>query len=218
MKSAQIISRIDEIYERFMIPPNLKEHMLRVAGVAGVILHNWKGHELNREDIIAVCLIHDLGNIVKMDFSSEIGIKMLGKEANRVEYWKSVRQDIIKKYGEDEYQASRNMAKELKVSERVLFLLELNKVRVDKERLVSDDWEAKICSYADLRVSPFGVVSLVERFDDLKKRYAKLNKDEAGRTFFDRFKAAGLEMEKQILEKTTILAEDINDERIIKKV
>lgn len=214
MKSAQLISEIGNVYERFNIPPNLREHMLRVARVAGTILKNWHGQELNKEDIIAVCLIHDLGNIVKMDFSSEIGIKMLGKEANRIEHWKKVRQDIIKKYGEDEYQASRKMAEELDINKRLLFLLELNKVRIDKERLVSDDWEAKICSYADLRVSPFGVVSLVERFEDLKKRYAKLNRDETGRNFFERFKAAGLEMEKQIFENVSISPQEINDRSI----
>ena len=65
----EIINSINKIYTQFRIPPNLQQHMFRVASVAKIICNNWTGKELNQNDIVCVCLIHDLGNIVKYDFN-----------------------------------------------------------------------------------------------------------------------------------------------------
>lgn len=40
--------------------------MLRVSACAKLIINNWKGKEINKESIIRVCLLHDMGNIVKI--------------------------------------------------------------------------------------------------------------------------------------------------------
>lgn len=47
--------------------------MLRVATCSNLIIDNWSGSEINEQSIIRVCLLHDMGNIVKIpeDFSKD---------------------------------------------------------------------------------------------------------------------------------------------------
>lgn len=57
--------KIQEIYRRYSIPPNLERHMLQVAAVGEYICTHWSGPELNSQLILQALLLHDLGNIVK---------------------------------------------------------------------------------------------------------------------------------------------------------
>ena len=57
---------IINIYQKYHIPKNLQLHMLRVSACAKLITNNWKNKEINKESIIRVCLLHDMGNIVKI--------------------------------------------------------------------------------------------------------------------------------------------------------
>ena len=41
-------------------------HMLRVVACSYLIIDNWNGPEIDKEAIIRVCLLHDMGNIVKI--------------------------------------------------------------------------------------------------------------------------------------------------------
>lgn len=54
-----------EIYNKYYLPENLQMHMLRVAACSNLIIDNWSGPEIDKEAIIRVCLLHDMGNIVK---------------------------------------------------------------------------------------------------------------------------------------------------------
>ena len=62
-----------EIYNKYHLPENLQMHMLRVAACSNVIIDNWNGPEIDVKAIIRVCLLHDMGNIVKIpeDFSKD---------------------------------------------------------------------------------------------------------------------------------------------------
>jgi len=71
----------------------------------------------------------------------------------------------------------------------------------------SDDMNVKIMHYADVRVSPYGIVSFDERMEEAKKRY----KLEAQSKERERLIICGREMEKQIFAKCKIKPEDIND-------
>ena len=211
MQSKKIISSIKEIYSRYKIPPHLQEHMLRAAAVGKFICDNWQGPEVNKEDIIAVLLIHDIGNIVKMDFESE-GLRMIGEEVKRIEYWKQVKKEFIEKYGQDDHFVSEKIAEELEVSERLKFILE-NKVFNNNEYIADcDDWEIKIAAYSDQRIGPFGILSLNERFSELKKRYANKDNKNVNNPKIDVFIDCAFKIEKQVLGNTSLKAEDINDE------
>lgn len=64
---------IIEIYNKYHLPDNLQMHMLRVAASSNLIIDNWNGPEIDKEAIIRVCLLHDMGNMVKIpeDFSDD---------------------------------------------------------------------------------------------------------------------------------------------------
>ena len=83
MKSKEIIEHIQSIYQTFEVPKNLQEHMLRAAAVGSILCDNWKGPAIHKEDVIAVLLIHDLGNIVKMDMDTQAGL-----EKNNRKIWR----------------------------------------------------------------------------------------------------------------------------------
>ena len=55
-----------DIYNKYHLPENLQMHMLRVAACSNLIIDNWAGDELDKSAIIRVCLLHDMGNIVKI--------------------------------------------------------------------------------------------------------------------------------------------------------
>lgn len=40
--------------------------MLRVAACSNLIIDNWNREKLDKEVIIRVCLLHDMGNMVKI--------------------------------------------------------------------------------------------------------------------------------------------------------
>ena len=63
--------KIDEIYQRFFVPQNLREHMSGVFGVVSVININWNGQLLDWDLLKKLSLLHDLGNIVKFKLAEE---------------------------------------------------------------------------------------------------------------------------------------------------
>lgn len=65
MDGVQVRSSIKSIYDRFSIPRSLRLHMYRVASIAEMVCDNWKGPRIEKDDIVAACLLHDVGNIVK---------------------------------------------------------------------------------------------------------------------------------------------------------
>lgn len=71
--------KIAEIYQKYKVPPNLQEHMLRVAAMAEIIANSWPNNSLDREILLLACLTHDMGNILKFDLVNKINF--LGEEA-----------------------------------------------------------------------------------------------------------------------------------------
>lgn len=168
LSNEEVIANYVHIYDRFEVPPNLREHMERVASVAEVICTNWTGDIIDREEIIASALMHDIGNIVKFSFSPETK-KFLGKEAGRIEYWKAIKSRMIEKYGSsDDHIVTDRMLVEAGVTERLKHIVERY---FDPSTADSTDMTMKILLYADARIGPFGVVSLSQRQTDLIKRW-----------------------------------------------
>ena len=165
-----IQENINEIYDQYSIPPNLRQHMQRVAAFAAKIATNWQGAEpIDKALIIDACLLHDLGNIIKFDFDNFP--ELLGAEQARIEYWREVKTNMIAKYGNDEDAATCEMIKEIGVSPEVAFIVEnwgfKNFTRIEE----SDNWNWKIAVYSDHRISPSGVVTLKQNLENKQKRY-----------------------------------------------
>ena len=76
------MANIMEIYEKYYIPEQLQLHMLRVAACSKLITDNWEGKEIDKEAIIRVSLLHDMGNIIKIpeaDLENEKTIELRRK-------------------------------------------------------------------------------------------------------------------------------------------
>lgn len=161
---------IISIYRSYRIPENLQRHMLEVTAVAKWILSNRSDKtKLNERDILTTLLLHDIGNIVKgLD---ESFANLFPEGYKYMPYWKAVQHWIKGRYGDTDTIATLNMAKEIGVSDRVLFLITNKQFLNNEYTFNSDDMELKICAYSDQRVSPYGILPIRQRLREAVNRY-----------------------------------------------
>lgn len=193
-----------EIYQKYSIPENLQMHMLRVAASANLIIDNWNGEDLDKDAILRVLLLHDMGNILKIpeDFWDDEGFR-------------KTRKYYFEKYGTNEHEANMEIAKAEGLTEKELTILDGKRSRKNEETLKSNSYEIKICAYCDQRVAPDGVVGIKERLEDAKVRY----KDKplsvwSNAEIANRMIECALEIQAQIMNYCKITPEDINNETI----
>lgn len=202
---------ISEIYTKYSVPANLQEHMLRASAIAKLLCENWKGPSINQDNITAAMLIHDMGNIAKMDFNSGETLSGDMKIANT---WQDIKQNFINKYGADDHIATFNIASEIGLKSQILWLV-INKIFVHNEMIAaSNNYELKICAYSDQRAGPSGIVSLKERFDELRSRYGKRANASINHPRIKHLIESAFEIEKQVLKFTSIESPDIANQRI----
>ncbi len=199
---------IIEIYNQYHLPKNLQMHMLRVAACSNLILDNWKGKTIDKQAIVRVCLLHDMGNMVKIP-EEEI------QDKDFIE----IRRKYVREYGTNDHQINMVIGKKEGLTNKELEILDGKRSRKNEETARSDNYEIKICAYCDQRVAPEGVVSIKERLEDAKKRY----KDRPLSVWSDEEKAnrlikCALEIEKQIMKYCDLKPEDINENSIQKYI
>lgn len=202
--------KISEIYQKYQIPPHLQLHMYRVSAVAWTICDNFD-EELDKINIVAAELLHDMGNIIKFD------LKLFPEflEPEGYDYWERVQKDYIARYGYDEHEATRIIANEVSTAPRIQELL--NSVGSSKTSLIikSKDKAKWIANYSDYRVYPHGVVSLKRRLEDGRKRYVnntRLNSVSMKKSIeIEKF---SYELEELIQKETSIDLNSITDESV----
>jgi len=175
--------------------------MLRVAACSNLIIDNWKGEEIDKESIIRVSLLHDMGNMVKIpeDFSKD-------------EEFLKIRKKYFDKYGTNDHEINLEIGKLEGLTEKEIIILDGKRSRKNEETLKSNSYERKICAYSDQRVVPDGVVSIKDRLEDAKIRYKNKplsvwsNEEKANHLI-----ECSLGIEKQIMEHCKLKPEDIND-------
>ncbi|VVB75412.1 Uncharacterised protein [uncultured archaeon] len=213
MESSEIIKSINSIYKKYHSPQNLARHMKQVAAVAALICDNSK-IKVDKENIVAAAIIHDLGQFIKMKLDGEnICLLDLADQA-KIDFFKETKKEFIAKYGSDDNIANTKIAREIGAPKKVIELLESKEVKAFAKNW-NKKFEERIILYADMRCSPHGVVSLEERLAEGNKRY-NLNRDEAHKEFSRKFTVAMKEIEKELFEKLTILPEDINSNSVKK--
>ncbi|MBI5457820.1 HD domain-containing protein [Candidatus Kaiserbacteria bacterium] len=198
-----------EIYAAYKIMPALQTHQLRVAAVGKLICDNFT-QPIEKLDVILACLFHDMGNIVKF----KLGQIPEFLEPEGLEYWQRVKDEFKNKYGNDQHEASKQIARELGLPNPVIGYIDAVAFAKAETTLASGSWEEKICEYADTRVSPHGILPLVARLEEGRKRYEGRTADTgltASRGRFDELLDAERAIEKQIFAQATIRPEDIND-------
>lgn len=195
---------IIEIYRKYHLPQNLQMHMLRVAACSNLIIDNWNGPEIDKQSIIRVSLLHDMGNMVKIseDFSKD-------------EEFLKIRKQYFDKYGTNDHEINLEIGKQEGLTEKEISILDGKRSRKNEETLQSNSYERKICAYCDQRVAPDGVVSIKERLEDAKIRY----KNKPLSVWSNEEKAnylieCSLGIENQIMEHCKLKPKDINDNSI----
>lgn len=194
---------IIDVYNKYHIPKNLQLHMLRVTACAQLILDNWEGKRINKESIIRVCLLHDMGNIAKINDNPD-----------NDEMFIKIRNQFIDKYGLDDHRISLEIGKKLGLSENELNIMQGKESKRNEEIMNSDSFEIKICAYCDERVSPYGVDSIKDRLEDAKKRYKGTQSIWGNEEKANHLIDCAIEIEKQIMMYCKINPIDINDNNI----
>jgi hypothetical protein len=197
-----------DIYKEYKIHPQLEQHMLTVTGIV-----LWIGERsktpFDIERVFIAALLHDMGNIVKFKFDSDL-YPISDEERN---YWKKTQAEFFEKYGKDEYTATLAIVSELGMPKEITALLGNAGFNSACSVLAEENWEQKVLNYADMRVGPYGVVSLEERLVDLKNRYGKKIVSET-ETEADKQSGCLRELEKQLFLQITGRPEEITQETI----
>ncbi len=189
---------IAQIYEEYKIMPNLQLHQLRVAAVAKVIGESLET-KIDLKSVIAACLLHDMGNILKFDltkfpeFTHEHGLS----------HWEKVKSDFKSHYGDEEHIATYTIARELQASQATMACLKAVGFSQAVKQCQSKCLEHKLCCYADQRVGPDGILSLKERIEEAHRRKASTL------AVFDETVTALKKIEEQIFAVSTINPQDV---------
>jgi hypothetical protein len=204
---------ITEIYRKYQILPNLQLHHFRVTAVAKLIAQN-STIELDIDSIIRACLLHDMGNIVKFN----LGLFPENLQPQGLLYWQAVKDDLIARYGKDEHLVALSIAKEVGVSSRVLQLIQAVNFASSEIIAEGDDLAQKICLYSDQRVSPYGVLPLVDRIRQGRERFRR-NKPELAKNekagAYENLVNQLLIIERQIFDDNRIKPSGITDQTIV---
>ena len=206
-----------ELYEKYRIMPQLAEHQFKVAGVAKLVCDNLE-QDLDRDNIVEACLLHDIGNIIKFDLSVTDKLLPGRFSPEDLAVWQGVKDEFVSKYGKDEHHATIRIIREIGVSQRVVELVDCIGFHNGKSNAESRDWGKEICAYSDMRVGPGGVISLEQRFQDLRVRYDHKHRLMGGNEDLRLEFEAGLrQIEKQLFEKCRIKPEEITEEKVLAK-
>ncbi len=154
-----------DAYETYRIMPNLRLHQLRVAALARTLAI---ARHAAFEHVTVAALLHDMGNIMKSDFT-QFPPDFYGDKD--ISYWHGVQDDCAKRFGSDEYTATAAIARDIGVSDDIVHLM--GAMGFSKAEAIFNDGplELQILEYADQRVAPYGIVSLDERLKEGHARY-----------------------------------------------
>ncbi len=177
MKNCAAIIRpmtIWDAYEHYRIMPNLRLHQLRVAAVARTLA---EALGANIELVTRAGLLHDMGNIMKTDFT-QFPLEFYGDKG--LAYWQAVQADCGERYGKDEHTATTAIAREIGIAEETVQLMDSMGFSKAAHIAEQGSLELQILEYADQRVAPTGIVSMEERLLEGHERYKERTRTEYG--------------------------------------
>ena len=198
--------QIRDLYENYHIMPQLETHMLRVAGVGKIVAENWR-HGCNTKLATDLCLVHDMGNIVKFNLQDDVDRQKFG-EIENLPYWQMIQQKYWDKYGHDAHDATIGILRDAGFPQFESYIDEeesLYFAEAREEKLGQARAEAIILMYSDCRVTPGGVVSYRERVNDLKDRYGTRSETWYDWTFwFDEWMQNQVTIDLQSITDSTV--------------
>ena len=194
------------IYEQYMIPQNLQEHMLRVASLADIILTNWTGLQIDKEAIITTCLFHDIAKPMSFNLAKQAAFGMNSTDILRL---KKLQEFLKSEFGEDEHRATVKIYEKLNVRPKVIALIDNLEWSNISKLLKNNDTESLMPIYCDMRIGPNGILSLNDRLYDLKVR--------TNQNDYEKNVANGTDTEKMIQQNCAINIDSVNDQQIQKR-
>ena len=201
-----------QLYAEYRVMPSLQLHQLRVAAVGKLVSENFKD-PIRTRDVVLTCLFHDMGNIIK----SELSYFPEFLKPQGLVYWQGVKDEYVKKYGADHHAANSAIARGMHLPESVCTLIDSLGFSKLEEVLKDPSLERKVCEYADLRVGPYGVLPLIERLLEGRRRYLETNKIRPhyeSEDSFRRLSESARKLEEQVLSNTSLARNDISDAAI----
>ncbi len=204
---------ISSIYKKYPIPNILQMHMLRAASVGALICDNWNFEEnIDKDSVVQALLIHDTGNIIK--FNLDASTMLTDQEKKNLNFWKTQQKIYKQKFNNDDHKATQQIAREIKVSDKVLYLLGNSGSSKLQQVIDSKDYNLAIVTYADLRCAPYNIVSVNERFDDVIKRYKDSDHPLSALEEVEKRRNLGIELENILQQFVKINLNEILDESI----
>lgn len=189
-----------QIYEQYLIPKNLQQHMLRVASLAKIILDHWTGKKLEGEAIIQACAFHDIAKPMNFDLAKQAQFGMSQVEIDNLD---TLQKRLKANYGNDEHQATVEICKEIGCSSTAVKIVNDLEWSYIPSLLIKNDLGSLIPIYGDMRIGPKGILTLRERLDDLKFRTGESEHEQNG-----------IQLENLISKNVSINLNDISDEQI----
>ncbi len=199
-----------EAYETYRIMPNLRLHQLRVASLARTLA---AALGADAETVTRAGLLHDMGNIMKTEFTT-FPPEFYGDKD--VAYWQAVKDECAAKYGSDEHSATAAIVREIGVGEDIVRLIDSMGFSKAEHVLNEGSLELQVLEYADQRVAPYGVVSMTERLKEGHERYkSRVGSDyaEPDREF-EKNHATLSELERRLFDGLQITPESLTEESL----
>lgn len=159
--------KVNQAYKVYQTPKNLQEHMLRTAALAGIILDNWVGAELDKDAIVKACTIHDIAKPMNFDLAKQA---QFGVSESEIEELRQLQNHIKTTFGTEEHQATVGIAKEIGCSPNVVKCVDNLEWKYIPRLLEANDTSSLIPIYCDMRIGPKGILTLQVRLDELKNR------------------------------------------------
>ena len=189
-----------QIYEEYMIPQNLQEHMLRVASLAKIILDHWIGSTVDKQAIIQACLFHDIAKPMSFDLAKQA---QFGTSATEIANLDKLQRRLRSRYGDNEHHATVEVCKEIGCSPTAVTIVNNLEWSYIPSLSSKNDLESLIPIYGDMRIGPKGILTLKQRLDDLKARTGESEHEQNG-----------MQLEYLMSKNISIDLNGINDEQI----
>lgn len=157
-----------EIYKKYRIPTIVQKHQLRVAAVGKILADRISDVEASK--VILTGLFHDMGNILKMDLAPNAGLSPF-LAPDTLDQLVKIKNSFLNQYGADEHDATMKIGEEIGLTDKILAMIDNMRFSRTAWVLTEAPFEMKIIKYADLRVSPYGIVPMHERLDEARGRY-----------------------------------------------
>jgi putative nucleotidyltransferase with HDIG domain len=192
-----------QVYQKYLTPKNLQEHMMRVAALAEIISEKWKGKEFQKMEVVWACLFHDIAKPINFDPDSQAQFGMPEEDIFKLKKLQEILKD---KYGNNEHQITLKICAEIGLGEKALQIANNLEWSYIPKLLKENDWESLLAIYGDMRIGPKGILTLEERLADLKRRI----KEE----FCEEFVINGKLLEQKIRDNISIDLNVITEKEI----